>query len=380
MYTVLIANDFPPVTSGIATLLYNTWRLLPSRCTKVIAPRLPGATKVDARFPAPVHRIYLPLGEGSGAKVTKTLLTLFWVLRISHNERPRSFHCGQVFSSGLAGWLAYRWYRIPYVVWVYGSETARLAQSSISITLMRHILLESQCVVTDSNATSEEFLKFGVPEGKLKRIYPGVDPETFSPKPKDPGWVKRLGLDGRRVLLTVARLDQRKGHDMVMRALAILEGAEDVVYLIAGAGREKDRLNSLVSELNLEGKVQFLGYVPDEDLPTVYNLCDVYVMPNRVTEGTQLGGDLEGFGISFLEAGACEKPVIGGRSGGAVEAILEGRTGLLVDPYSEAEIAQAVQKLLSDSVYSSQLGIEARRRIEREFDWRILSRQVEELL
>ena len=123
-----------------------------------------------------------------------------------------------------------------------------------------------------------------------------------------------------------------------------------------------------------------IGFVPDADLPSLYNLCDVFVMPNRVTEGTLLQGDIEGFGISFLEAGACEKPVVAGRSGGAVEAVLHNRTGLLVDPRSEADVAGALQRLLDDPELAQTLGRQARQRIEREFDWRILARQVEEIL
>ena len=379
-YSLLIANDFPPVTSGIATFFDQIWRLLPPEHVRILAPELPGAREVDAGYPVPIQRIWLPVQESPWAKVLKTLLTLHWTVTSSFVGRPTCLHCGQVFSSGLAGWLCRRWFKIPYVVYVYGSETVRLARKGLPQKLMRRILLESNWVITNSRATTEEFIRFGVPHRKLRRIYPGVDPRIFHPTPKHPDWVKRLGLDGHRVVLTVARLDQRKGHDMVMQALTRMEGADDVIYLIAGRGREEAHLKALARDLSLQDRVRFLGFVPDEDLPIVYNLCDLHVMPNRVTEDTALEGDVEGFGISFLEAGACEKPVIGGRSGGAVEAIVDGRTGLIVDPYSEDEIAQAIKTLLEDPSYSSQLGKAARHRIEREFDWRILARQVEEIL
>ncbi|MFT5370313.1 MAG: glycosyltransferase involved in cell wall biosynthesis, partial [Candidatus Latescibacterota bacterium] len=172
--------------------------------------------------------------------------------------------------------------------------------------------------------------------------------------------------------------DQRKGHDKVLQAMPQLP--EDVVYLIGGRGREEDRLRQITADLKLENRVHFLGFVADEDLPTLYNLCDVFVMPNRVTEGTALAGDIEGFGITFIEAGSCEKPVIAGRSGGAVEAVLDGQTGLIVDPTSENEIAQAILRLLNEPDFAREIGQQARKRIQNELDWRILAKLVEEIL
>ena len=377
--SLLIANDFPPVTSGIATAFAQLWRSLPAGRTRIVAPDLPDAGAFDAGYPLPVHRVRLPLGEGSLSKVAKTLLTLAWVLVEVLVDRPSRIHCGQVFSSGLCGWLCREAFGISYVVWVYGSETARLARGGIGSRLMDAILEGSDWVVTNSKATSEEFRRFGVASEKIKRVYPGVDPQVFRPLPADADWVARLGLEGRKVILTQARLDQRKGHDMVLKALALLHDRR-IVYLIGGTGREASRLRDLSEELDLLDQVRFLGFVSEADLPTVYNLCDAFVMPNRVTEGTALAGDIEGFGISFLEAGACAKPVIAGRSGGAVEAVIDGRTGLLVDPHSEEEIAAAIRRLLEEPDLSRSLGERARARIEREFDWRILARQVEEIL
>ncbi len=377
--SLLIANDFPPVTSGIATAFHQLWRHLPPNRTKILAPILPNSESVDETYPIAIHRIPMPLGEGTVAKAMKTVQTAVWTVFNSISDSPSKVHCGQIFSSGLAGWLCKQMFQIPYVVWVYGSETARLARGGPTRELMVRILEDSDWVVTNSDMTSDEFRRFGVTDRKIRRVYPGVDPEVFRPLPKNPDWVNRLGLKNKKVLLTVARLDQRKGHDMVLRALGRLKD-RNLVYLIPGRGREEQRLRELTSELGLKDQVQFLGFIENEDLPTIYNLCDLFVMPNRVTQGTALAGDIEGFGITFVEAGACEKPVIGGRSGGAVEAVLHGQTGLLVDPDSETEVAETIETLLSDSNLAHTLGKQARLRIEREFDWQILSTLVEEIL
>jgi len=376
--SLLIANDFPPVTSGIATVFYEIWRRLPPDQTEIVAPTMPDTEEIDSKCPVPIRRINLSLGESNKAKLLKTARTFQWVLTKSLIKRPSRIHCGQVFSSGIAGLACKKMYGIPYVTWVYGSETARLAQGGKTASLMHKVLEESEWIVTNSNMTSEEFLSFGVPKEKIKRVYPGVDPERFTPQPKDSKWVEKLNIQGKRVLLTVARLDQRKGHDKVIQTLPQLP--EDVVYLIGGKGREETRLRDLATSLQVEHRVHFLGFVPDEDLPTLYNLCDIFVMPNRVTEGTALAGDIEGFGITFIEAGSCEKPVIAGRSGGAVEAVLDEQTGLLVEPTSEEEIAQAIARYLDDPGFAAQIGKQARKRIQNEFDWRILTKLVEEIL
>lgn len=377
-YSLLIANDFPPVTSGIATAFGELWRRVPPDRARIIAPKMPCAEAIDAAYPIPIRRIHLPLGETTRAKLGKTAITALHLLIHSLKDRPVRIHCGQVFSSGLAGLLCKRLYGIPYTVWVYGSETARLAQSGLAAHLMRRILSESEWVIANSNATADEFRTFGVPDAQLRRIYPGVDPDRFAPAPPDPARIAALHLENNRILLTIARLDRRKGHDMVIRALPRLP--DDVVYLIGGKGREEPRLRQLAADLNLTHRVHFLGFVPDGDLPALYNLCDVFVMPNRITEGTTLAGDVEGFGISFIEAGACEKPVVAGRSGGAIEAVLHEQTGLLVDPTSETDIACAISRLLDNPEFARRLGRQARQRILREFDWRILAGQVEEIL
>lgn len=376
--SILFANDFPPITSGIATFFHRLWRHLPPDRTEICAPRAPGSAEIDADYPIAVHRLPLPLGESFLAKAAKTAIPPVWALQRMLDRTPNRLHCGQVFSSGLLGLACRRWFGLPYVVYVYGSETVRLGGTGRSRDLMLAILSEADTVVTNSDSTTREFADFGVARDRLLRVYPGVDPRVFVPAPPDPAWVERLGLDGKRVLLTVARLDQRKGHDLVIRALARLP--DDVVYLVPSKGREEDRLKSLVDELGLTNRVHFLGFVPDEDLPTLYNLCDIHVMPNRVTEGTQLEGDIEGFGISFVEAGSCGKPVVGGRSGGAMESVQDGRTGLLVDPTSEDELVDAIGSILDDADRAAEMGRLARARVEQELDWRILARQVEQIL
>jgi phosphatidylinositol alpha-1,6-mannosyltransferase len=154
----------------------------------------------------------------------------------------------------------------------------------------------------------------------------------------------------------------------VIRALPrVIQKIPTAVYLVAGQGPEEPRLRVLARSLGMQDRVIFVGYVPGDKLVDHYNLADVYIMASR-----EIGkeGDVEGFGITFLEAGACGLPVVGGRSGGIPDAILNEQTGLLVDPGDQDQIASALVRILADESYASRLGHGGRKRVVETLQWR----------
>jgi len=200
-------------------------------------------------------------------------------------------------------------------------------------------------VVAVSSFTKNALAAAGLDPDKVTVINNGVDTTRFQPGPKSETIVDRFRLGSRRILLTLARLDERKGQDMLIRAIPkIVEAVPDLAYLVVGEGDMTERLWGLVSELRLESTVLFTGGVSDDDVLAYYRTCDVYAMPNRTTAN----GDTEGFGLVFLEAGACGKAVIGGKAGGVPDAIEDGKTGFLVDGTSVEAIAAACIRLLDD--------------------------------
>ena len=165
--------------------------------------------------------------------------------------------------------------------------------------------------------------------------------------------------------MSVGRLQRRKGHDLVLRALpALLKRHSTLRYVIVGDGEERPRLESMARELGVTPQVTFVGEVPDDLLPGYFAAADIFVLPNRVEKG-----DFEGFGIVFLEAAAAGLPTVGGRSGGVPEAVLEDETGLLVDGTDPAELEGALHRLLVDRVLARSLGEAGRRRVRNEFTW-----------
>src|SRR5690606_39273150 len=150
----------------------------------------------------------------------------------------------------------------------------------------------------------------------------------------------RLKLGAGPILLTVGRLasnERYKGHEPVFSVLAGLRRKyPDLVHVAAGEGDDRQRLEAVAAEL-APGAVRFLGFVPDADLPDLYRLADLYVMPSTD----------EGFGIVYLEAAACGLRVVGGKGGGTADAIPDGRVGVIVDPADLASLAAAIEQELA---------------------------------
>jgi phosphatidylinositol alpha-1,6-mannosyltransferase len=182
-------------------------------------------------------------------------------------------------------------------------------------------------------------------------------------------------LQNKLVLLSLGRLTKRKGVDMVIKAMnEISAGAENLVYVIAGAGPEADDLKKIAAALpeEIKNNIIFLGQISDDDKWAWLELCDIFIMPSR-----DIAGDYEGFGIVYLEANLAGKPVIAGDSGGVRDAVINNINGLLVNPENTQEIAAAVIKLAADTELRKALGEQGKRRAVENFN---AKKQVQKLV
>ena len=204
------------------------------------------------------------------------------------------------------------------------------------------------------------------PTDRIRVVPLGSDPAVFRPGLDSAAVLARYRIRPSRArLLTVARLVPHKGIDMAIAALAELrDRVPGLNYLVVGQGPDRARLDGLVASQNLGDMVQFLDRVPDEDLPAVYGLADLYLGLSR-----EEGLDVEGFGIALTDAAASGVPVIGGRSGGTGAAVLDGETGLLVDATEPGPVVTAVLSLLADPSRRRALGEGGRRWVERDRNW-----------
>jgi phosphatidylinositol alpha-1,6-mannosyltransferase len=200
----------------------------------------------------------------------------------------------------------------------------------------------------------------------MVKIAPGIDTEHFSPQ--DSTQLRQeLGLNGKKVIVSVGRLVHRKGQDVLIEAMPrIMAEVPSAHILMIGEGPYRSYLESRAKALGIQDRVTFIGRIQYVDLPRYICVGDLFVMPSR----SRLAGlEVEGLGIVYLEASSCGLPVIAGNSGGAPDAVLEGETGLVVDGTQKIEVAAAVIELLLDADRSKAMGVHGRQWIIQEWRW-----------
>ena len=213
---------------------------------------------------------------------------------------------------------------------------------------------------------------------KLVHLPPGVDLTRFTPGVKSVELQKKWGIADAPVIVSIGRLVARKGSDQLIKAMPdVLQRFPKSKLLLVGTGNYQKRLEKLVRNLKVQDSVIFAGRVEHELLPDYYRLGDIFAAPCRSRYG---GLEVEGLGIVYLEASACGVPVIAGKSGGAPDAVLDGKTGLLVNGRDHREIGAAVIKLLSDQPLRQQMGANGRVWMEQLWSWEGIGARFEEII
>jgi phosphatidylinositol alpha-1,6-mannosyltransferase len=380
MKLMFVALDFKPNTGGVAEYTYQLAKHLHLGGDRVVvvSRRMEDAEQFDSDCPFPVVRYdfdSLKTGGLSGYRER-------W---LAVQDSFREHECELLISNSiqseptLSGLVA-RLNRVPFCAFVYGREIRRvtggLKKPTPVLRFRRAVRLlamkRADRVFCISNYTRRVAESKGIRSSRIVLIHPGIDPDGFgSMEPLSQSEIERLGIGGRQVILSVCRLVERKGLDTAIRAVASLRGANPkLLYVVAGTGPEEQRLKQLSTSLDVGDSVRFVGRISDEDKHAYYRGADLFVMPNRELDD----GDVEGFGIVFLEANMYGKPVIGGRSGGVEDAIVDGETGLLVEPNDVEGLAGSVSLLLGDESLARQLGMNGRRRVLGSLTWTALAK------
>lgn len=362
---LLITDKFPPHLGGTA-VIYGNWCVrFPPAAIRVLTVQHPaGWPAYDEAAPFPLERV-------PWLDIPKIRYPLAWVrmwraaLHLVRHWRPDVVHAGQALETG---WIARSLWRrcgIPYVVHTYGEElTCWSRKSRWTWRQLRTILADAAAVTAISRYTAGLLTQLDLYHGPVTLLSPGVEVDRFAGG-DGAAFRARHELGDGPILLTVGRLMRRKGHDRVLAGLRrICEQVPGCRYVIAGSGPEEARLRALAAELDLGSSVRFLGAVPRSEVPDCLAAGDVFVHPNR----SLANGDVEGFGIVFLEAGAAGLPVIGGDSGGATEAVQHGVTGYLVDGEDVDEIVARCVELLRDPALRQRMGAAGREWAAR-FTW-----------
>lgn len=378
MRLALISQDFPPDTGGIQTYSVELARRFAEQCEQlvVLAPARPRAERLDRHLQFPVVRVE-PGGDTFPLRAIRPLR------RLVGDRSVRSVYHTQwatLLASVGAGWTG----RPPHRRYcaAHGRELLirplgdGLLQRGYD-RIRRSVIRSADHWFPVSRYTADLLRAEGVPKHRMTVVGNGTDPDRFHPMDV-PSLGERLTGRDVPVLLTVGRLVRRKGVETVLRAVDRLRDAHpDLLYVVGGDGPDRARLEELTRELGLEEHVRYEGQIPHEDLPRYYNGCDAFVM---VAESRP--PDVEGFGIVFLEANACGRPVVGARAGGIPDAIVDGETGRLVAPGDAAELASVLDELLAHPERAERLGRQGRERVLDRANWssvadRLLARMQE---
>lgn len=386
MKHLILTNDFKPMVGGVAQYLHGLAGAMHDKGhdVEVLAHGVVPSDEFCPPYDVTYHTsdIDRRLGDrfGDGLFIARKLNSLLHYRRVRADAvkalhamvAPSELDSYRVYIgrwSHLAHWWC-SWLRrrgLPYRIFAYGLELQRPTRYPWRQWRTRD-LGAAEVVYTISEATGS-LVKRECLDPDVRTAYPGVSrPKALAPIKRAASQLRQeLRIQEHEVILvTVARLVKRKGVHKVLRCLGSGELQKtNVRYVVAGSGPECQKLERQRSELGLEGRVEFLGRVDETTKWGVYELGDVFVMPNDDLEGD----DWEGFGIVFLEAAAMGLPAVAGGSGGAVEAVLDGVTGVVVDPESRKELQRALLRLSRDRNLRRTLGRRARRRVLRDFAW-----------
>ncbi len=365
---LLVTNDFPPKVGGIQSYLWELWkRLDPQSFVVLTASSHPDAKVFDAEQKA--RGIHIE-------RVAESILYFPTPRALARVRRCIAEHdidlvlLDPVLPLGLLGPRL----GVPYGVILHGAEVTVPGRVPGSRAALAHVLRGSSVVVSAGSYPAGEGRRAaGAIEAPVIEVPPGVDTSAITPllAAQRRAARARLGLPaGGPLIVSLSRLVPRKGMDVLIAAADRLAPSyPDLVVAIGGAGRELERLRRQAAASPVS--VSVLGRVSDEDRAALLGAADIFVM---ACHNRWLGLEQEGFGIVFLEAAAAGVPQIAGDSGGAAEAVVHGKTGLVVrDPEDPGRVAEALRSLLAEPKLRKRMGRAARARAQTSFDWDVLA-------
>ena len=376
---LFVTNDFPPQSGGIQTFIEGLIYQLPPESV-VVHTSSQNSEVEQARYDQEIfhqlgaivvrdrQRILLPT-LGLRARVAGTIHAHSIKTVVFGASVPLGLLAPSLRRLGVTRMVALThghevwWSKVP----LFSHLLRRVARSVDVLTYLGSFTKSAISAALDARDLP-----------KLMALPPGVDIENFHPGDKSEELLKRYGLSGKLIILCVGRLVQRKGQDVLIKALSKVRGQfPNAQLVIAGSGNYEERLRALAKKEGVAQSVSFLGRVPFEDLPALFRSADIFASPTRERFA---GLEVEGLGIVYLEASASGVPVIAGDSGGSPDAVQQDVTGKVVAGSDIDGVAYALTELLADAQLRAQMGSAGRLWMESQWSWQVIGARFRHLL
>lgn len=366
---VVVTQDFFPRIGGAHLWLYETYRRWHSEVKLLTQKYAHSVEEVaeerlfDDRAHGALDIIRRDIGIEEINLLSRHSRKQFWhvageIAKLVIDDAA-TIHCLRAFPEGISG-LLYKLRRpreTCLITYAHGEEIL-IAKSSRQLAILASLVYKCSDLVIANSRSTERMVRGLCATAKIACIHPGVDIARFRQHKSDLAEYRRgWGWSCDTIVVsTVARMERRKNQAMVIRAIADLKNEGlSIAYVCGGDGQEKGELIGLAGQLGLGEWVRFTGTLTEEEKILTYRASDIFAMPS-----IQVGELIEGFGIVFLEAAAAGLPSVCGNVGGQAEAVLQGRTGLVVDGAKLEEVKNAIRLLATDGSLRDRMGHEGR--------------------
>jgi phosphatidylinositol alpha-1,6-mannosyltransferase len=373
--TLFITNDFGPRAGGIETFVHGLIERLPKGSVIVYTSAQPKTADFDAEW---LRDYDIEVIRDRSKILLPTPRVINICQRIIKERKITRVAFGAAAPLGIMARAMRRAGAQKIVALTHGHEVwwAKVPPFSFAI---RYMSKEIDALTYLGSYTKDEISKAlnKSDKSKLVQIAPGIDVDHFVPT--DSSELRaELGLTDKSVIISVGRLVHRKGQDKLISALPQIRAAIPNVHLVlVGVGPYQNHLEKLAGKLEVADCITFIGRINYADLPKYICVGDLFAMPSR---SRFFGLEVEGLGIVYLEASSCGLPVVGGKSGGAPDAVLVGETGVVVDGTNTFEIAEACIELLNNPELCALMGANGRAWIIENWRWEIWASKYAALL
>lgn len=357
MTKVFVAIDFPPEKGGIHDYAYGLISQIPSEEVTVLTNKIKDtveSNQFDRKADFEIIRKRIYWNSNKVLLILSQVILILQLIILKWRRKTSEIHFVNVFPVGIAGPFMKAFFGVKYFPYVHGLDVMGMVNSRLFPLLMM-ILKRSDKVIANSQYTKSRLIELGIHEHQIVIIPPGLNVSKLSGAVESVEDVRdKYDLHGKKVMITVSRLVERKGHDVTLKAIRqVIKHIPNLKYLICGDGPYRGELERLVSLYGLDTIVVFTGGITDQELHQLYECSDIFIMPSRDIKEK---GDVEGFGIVFLEANYYKLPVIAGNSGGIPDAVKDQVTGYLVDPMDDIEIANRIEELVVNEKLAEEMG------------------------